>query len=352
MTVATSSVSPTTATRSRSRLPGFVRPAEARRRLRNRRWENELYNVRQPERETWAVTEDGARLRVHHHGPEGAPVLVLIHGWSCCIEYWNPQINAFAENYHVIAYDQRGHGDSSWGTRRFDADVLADDLQTVVEQAVPAGSKAVFVGHSMGGITVQAWAHRHRDRVEERAAALVLANTTWGGIAEETRVLPLLNDPIKAPLWLGQMVLSVPFPLPGGWVAENLVRTRILNRRTATADHAAFVLAMSRSCNPTARAKTAVALTELALGPVGVESITVPTTVIGGRHDLLLPHAMTQRIAHALSVRGYLDELVVLDTGHASNVEATEEFNAEIHRVMYTASLQEHGVAPMTGTAS
>lgn len=323
---------------ARLALTGLVRPAEARRRLRNRQYENELFNSREPERASWALTDDDARLRVHHYGSPDAPVLVLIHGWSCCIEYWNPQINALAERYHVIAYDQRGHGESTWGKRTFDADVLADDLQAVVDQSVPDTSKAVFVGHSMGGITVQAWAHRHRDRVEERAAALVLANTTWGGIVDETRVLPLLNNPLKAPLWLPQAALSVPFPLPGGRFARSLVRTRILNGRSATIDHAAFVLAMTRSCNPAARAKAAVGLTRLALGPVGAEAITVPTTVIGGRHDLLLPHAMTQRIAHSLSVRGYLDQLVVLDTGHASNIEAAEDFTAELHRVMYSVS--------------
>ncbi|UOG23326.1 alpha/beta hydrolase [Gordonia amicalis] len=253
-------------------LTGLVRPAEARRRLRSQQYENALFNSREPERTSWALTDDGARLRVHHYGSAEAPVLVLIHGWSCCIEYWNPQINALAERYHVIAYDQRGHGESTWGKRKFDADVLADDLQTVVEQAVPDSSKAVFVGHSMGGITVQAWAHRHQDRVEERAAALVLANTTWGGIAAETRVLPLLNNPLKAPLWLGQAALAIPFPFPGGRVARSLVRTRILNGRAATIDHAAFVLAMTRSCSPAARAKAAVALVELALGPVGGRS--------------------------------------------------------------------------------
>lgn len=319
-------------------LTGLVRPAEARRRLRSRQYENALFNSREPERTSWALTDDGARLRVHHYGSADAPVLVLIHGWSCCIEYWNPQINALAERYHVIAYDQRGHGESTWGKRKFDADVLADDLQTVVEQAVPDSSKAVFVGHSMGGITVQAWAHRHQDRVEERAAALVLANTTWGGIAAETRVLPLLNNRSRLRSGSARPLWPYRSRFPVGRVARSLVRTRILNGRAATIDHAAFVLAMTRSCSPAARAKAAVALVELALGPVGAEAITVPTTVIGGRHDLLLPHAMTQRIAHTLSIRGYLDQLVVFDTGHASNIEAAEDFTAEIHRVMYSVS--------------
>ncbi|MFE0750952.1 alpha/beta fold hydrolase [Gordonia sp. NPDC058843] len=322
---------------ARHALAGFL-PAEARRRLRNRVYVDALFNSREPDRTSWAVTDDGARLRVAHHGPVGAPVVVLVHGWSCCIEYWNPQINALAGRYHVIAYDQRGHGESTWGRRTFDSDVLADDLSTVVSQTVPDADKAVFVGHSMGGITLQAWAHRHHDQAESRAAAMILANTTWGGIATESRVLPLVNGPIKAPLWLLQMALSVPIPFPGDRFTRSVIRHRVLNGRSATVDHAAFVLAMTRSCTPSSRAKAAVALLQLAMGPTGAEAISVPTTVIGGRHDLLLPHAMTQRIAHALSVRGQLDRLVVLDTGHASNIEAAEDFTAEIHRVMDATS--------------
>ncbi|WP_435083882.1 alpha/beta fold hydrolase [Gordonia hongkongensis] len=322
---------------ARHALSGLL-PAEARRRLRNRVYVDTLFNSREPERTSWAVTDDGARLRVVHHGPADAPVLVLVHGWSCCVEYWNPQINALAERYHVVAYDQRGHGESTWGRRAFDTDVLADDLYTVVSQTLPEAATAVFVGHSMGGITLQAWAHRHRDQAESRATAMILANTTWGGVATESRVLPLVNGPIKAPLWLLQMALSIPVPFPGDRFTRSVIRHRILNGRSATVDHAAFVLAMTRSCSPSSRAKSAVALLQLAMGPAGADAITVPTTVIGGRHDLLLPHAMTQRIAHALSVRGYLDRLVVLDTGHASNIEAAEDFTAEIHRVMQSAS--------------
>ena len=322
---------------ARHALSGLL-PAEARRRLRNRVYKDTLFNSREPERTSWAVADDGARLRVVHHGPADAPVLVLVHGWSCCVEYWNPQINAMAERYHVIAYDQRGHGESTWGRRAFDTDVLADDLSTVVSQTLPEAATAVFVGHSMGGITLQAWAHRHRGQAESRATAMVLANTTWGGVATESRVLPLVNGPIKAPLWLLQMALSIPVPFPGDRFTRSVIRHRILNGRSATVDHAAFVLAMTRSCSPSSRAKSAVALLQLAMGPAGADAITVPTTVIGGRHDLLLPHAMTQRIAHALSVRGYLDRLVVLDTGHASNIEAAEDFTAEIHRVMHSAS--------------
>lgn len=57
--------------------------------------------LRNPEgvvRVTTVETADGAALHVRSYGPvTGAPI-VLIHGLGCRIEYWNPQINALAEN--------------------------------------------------------------------------------------------------------------------------------------------------------------------------------------------------------------------------------------------------------------
>lgn len=86
-----------------------------------------------PDAEVVSVTTtDGARLRVHAYGPADGDVIVFVHGWSCCLEYWNPQINSFARDHRVIAFDQRGHGDSTLGTGRFDAEQLADDLCAVL----------------------------------------------------------------------------------------------------------------------------------------------------------------------------------------------------------------------------
>ena len=112
----------------------------------------------------------------------------------------------------MIAYDQRGHGRSTTGTRQVDADVLADDLAAVVEAA--GDSHAVVVGHSMGGIAVQAWWSRHPVQAARVSGGALLANTTWGDIARGTRVLPLLNGRVPAPQWLGRLVLGADGPLP------------------------------------------------------------------------------------------------------------------------------------------
>ncbi len=76
--------------------------------------------LREPELEPEILdvrAEDGARLNVLAYGDADAPVLVFCHGWTCNAAYWTPQINAFAENYRVVVYDQRGHGDSEAGAR-------------------------------------------------------------------------------------------------------------------------------------------------------------------------------------------------------------------------------------------
>ncbi|WP_158102180.1 alpha/beta fold hydrolase, partial [Streptomyces glaucescens] len=102
---------------------------------------------------------DGARLHVEVHGPESAPPVVLIHGWTCSTAFWAAQIRALAAGHRVIAYDQRGHGRSP-ASRSCSTDALADDLEAVLAATLAPGEKAVLAGHSMGGMTVLAAAGR------------------------------------------------------------------------------------------------------------------------------------------------------------------------------------------------
>ncbi|WP_024801931.1 alpha/beta fold hydrolase [Nocardia sp. BMG51109] len=278
------------------------------------------------------TTGDGARLRVHAYGPADGDVIVLIHGWSCCLEYWNPQINAFADQHRVVAFDLRGHGASEVGTREFCADQLADDLRDVLDAVLRPGQRAVLVGHSMGGITIQAWARRYPEQVAERASAALLATTTSGAIASETQVLPIFNDLVPAPIWLGRVLFGTPVPLPTGAPVRAILKSRILNR-TATAEQADFALSIVRSCRPQVRGRFALALAEMELEDAAAH-LTVPTSVVAGRYDRLLPRRMSERIADRLSEVGSLDRYVVMPTGHLPNIEAAQEFNAELHRMV------------------
>ncbi|MFF3228716.1 alpha/beta fold hydrolase [Nocardia suismassiliense] len=298
------------------------------------------------------TTVDGARLRVHAYGPADGEVIVLIHGWSCSIEYWNPQINAFADRYRVVCYDQRGHGESQLGRLLPSRDTLADDLSAVLDATLRTGQRAVLAGHSMGGITLQAWAARYPEQVRRRAAAAILLNTTSGNIRYDTDLLPLLNKqltvqnkpitllgaPVRLPNFVSETVLTTPVPLPGGWLVSAVLKDRVMNKR-ATVDEVNFALGIVRSCRPLTRGRHAAALADLDVTD-GAAHLTVPTTVIAGRHDRLLPERMAHRIADTLARTGHLAAYHCWPTGHLGNIEAAERFNAELAHVAEQATLR------------
>ncbi|MBF6172932.1 alpha/beta fold hydrolase [Nocardia blacklockiae] len=301
-------------------------------RLRGRTYATAAFNAA-PSPETIPVTtRDGVDLRVQAFGPADGEVIVLIHGWSCCIEYWNPQINAFADQYRVVAFDLRGHGASAAGKRAYCAEQLADDLSDVLDAVLRPGQRAVLVGHSMGGITIQAWAQYYPEQVAARASAVLLATTTAGAIASETQVLPIFNALVPAPIWLGRALFGTPVPLPSGSPVRSIFKARILNR-AATAEQVDFGLSIVRSCRPTVRGRFALALADLDLTGAAAH-LTVPTSVIAGEYDRLLPKRMSERIADVLAETGHLDRYTVLPTGHLPNIEAPQEFNAELHRMV------------------
>ncbi|MFQ6394625.1 alpha/beta fold hydrolase [Nocardia sp. KC 131] len=291
------------------------------------------------------TTVDGARLRVHAYGPADGQTIVLIHGWSCSIEYWNPQINAFADRYRVVCYDQRGHGESQLGTVGPGAETLADDLSAVLDATLRPGELAVLAGHSMGGMTLQAWAARYPEQVERRARAVILVNTTSGNVRYDTDLLPLLNrtltisnkpvtvfgSPVRMPALVSETVLTTPVPLPGGWPVATVFKSRVMSKNS-TSDEVNFSLGIVRSCRPLTRGRYAAALADLQLGDAA-KHLTVPTTVIAGSNDHLLPARMSRTIAETLSGTGYLADYHVWPTGHLGNIEAADRFNAVLEQV-------------------
>src|SRR5258708_16805987 len=58
------------------------------------------------------MSTDGIRLHAEVFGPDGAPTIVLAHGWLCALDFWHYQLRDLAGEFRVVAYDQRGHGRS------------------------------------------------------------------------------------------------------------------------------------------------------------------------------------------------------------------------------------------------
>ena len=118
------------------------------------------------------VKANGVNLHYELSGPAAAPVIVFSHSIGATLDMWDAQVAAFAGRYRCLRYDTRGHGSSEVVDRPARVDDLADDMAGLLDALGIA--KAHVVGLSLGGMTAQAFALRHADRLER----LVLIATT------------------------------------------------------------------------------------------------------------------------------------------------------------------------------
>ncbi|MGA9873469.1 MAG: alpha/beta hydrolase [Rhodococcus sp. (in: high G+C Gram-positive bacteria)] len=278
------------------------------------------------------VTDDGAELHVRVYGDPAAPPIVFSHGWTCSADYWIPQINAFAENYSVIVYDQRGHGRSDVGTRPLGPDVLADDLADVLAATVDENNKAVLVGHSMGGMSIMAWAGRYPVQVDRLVCAVLLASTATDSLVRETTVIPLPGRFPRLPLPLGRAVLGSAVPLRPSPVTRQAIKYVSMAPGSTQAE-VAFCEKIVLECKPHTRGIWGSALTDLDIHEA-LENMSVPTSVLVGTADRLTPPVHARKLAQALEAHDHLSRLIELPgIGHMSSVEAIDEFNTEVARL-------------------
>lgn len=110
----------------------------------------------------------------------GTPTVVLSHGWTLARASWELVVREVQSHrpVRVITYDQRGHGRSTWGSVRAQSiKGLADDLATVIAATAPTGP-LVLGGHSMGGMTLLAYAGAHGAAFRDRVRGVALVSTT------------------------------------------------------------------------------------------------------------------------------------------------------------------------------
>ena len=89
----------------------------------------------------------GVALRIHEWGDPQAPPVVLVHGFLDHARGFDPIVERLAQNYRVIAYDARGHGNSGWA----DGYAWPLDVAELLEILRWAGPPCVVIGHSRGG---------------------------------------------------------------------------------------------------------------------------------------------------------------------------------------------------------
>jgi pimeloyl-ACP methyl ester carboxylesterase len=97
------------------------------------------------------VVVNGLRFHLLEWGDPALPSILLLHGGHQTAHSWDLVSLALAHRYHVVAVDQRGHGDSEWPR---DGEMMLADMAEDARQIIEllALERPVVMGHSMGGM--------------------------------------------------------------------------------------------------------------------------------------------------------------------------------------------------------
>ena len=257
-------------------------------------------------------------LHVDDTGGNGRPV-VLIHGWPLSGESWAHQVAAFeAAGHRVVTYDRRGFGRSDKPLTGYSYDTLTEDLHAVLE-ALDLND-VTLVGFSMGGGEVARYftkygAERLRSVVFAAAVPPYLLKTPGNpdGPLEATEAAKM-----TAGLTANQDTFYDDFTKNFFSVDGQLVVSEEERQAALTLAHQAFkpaaLEAMASFANTDFRED--------------LEKVTVPTLVIHGDGDAVVPFEGSGARTHA-AIAG--SELHVIAGGpHGINASHPEEFNRVI----------------------
>jgi pimeloyl-ACP methyl ester carboxylesterase len=92
------------------------------------------------------------------------PAVFLTHGVGARRQVWEGIVGKLAPHFRCISYDLRGHGGSDGATAPFGLDEFVADLEAL--RAELGIEQAHFIGHSLGGMIVPAYARAHPQRVK------------------------------------------------------------------------------------------------------------------------------------------------------------------------------------------
>jgi pimeloyl-ACP methyl ester carboxylesterase len=263
-----------------------------------------------------SIRVNGLTLSALEWGVAGRPALCFLHGGSAHAHWFDGVAPAFADRHHVIALDQRGHGESQWPEApAYATPDFVSDLVGVIDAL--GWPRMTLVGHSMGGHNAMNFAAAHPDRL----SALVIVDSRPS--LPPDRLDRMHRRGHRGPMRhesLESAILSFRL-LPRETVADpaflqHLAREGIVER------DGRFMYRFDPACNGQRRPTDNWPLLGL---------IAAPTLLVRAEHSPVLPREMAQDIAKRIP-RVRTEEIP--GAYHHLVLDAPEAFTAVLERFL------------------
>ena len=226
---------------------------------------------------------------IRHSDNSSKPVMVFVHGWGGSGRYWRSTAEAIADDFDCLIYDLRGFGRSplpeNTPDTKYAMEDYAEDLALLLDAL---NLERVYINaHSMGASIATFFLNRYSERVER-------AILTCNGIFEyDARAFAAFHK-------FGGYVVKfrynwfLKFPF-----ADRMFMARFLHRPINRGDRVAFLedflLADYEAAVGTIY--TSVSKQAVEIMPKEFAKLTVPTLMVSGEKDIIIPAQMGRQAA-------------------------------------------------------
>ena len=247
------------------------------------------------------------------HGPDDAPVIILIHGFPLNKSMWDMQVEALKENYRVIAYDIRGHGNSDPGIDEYFIELFVNDLLRFMEKL--GIEKTILCGLSLGGYIALNAVLKYPDHFD----GLILNDTQC--IADtpeikENRCLAIIR------------IMKNGVEQYADEIIENLFARASFTKKK---NEIAAVTEMITSTTKQSLCNTLHALAERKETCDRLPEINIPVLIMVGKEDKITPIDAARQMHEKI----WNSKLKIIQhAGHLSNLENSAEFNLQLGKFL------------------
>jgi len=227
-------------------------------------------------------------IEIHYEVAGSGEPLVLIAGLGYPLWMWHRMVPYLAQHFQVIAFDNRGVGQTDKPAGPYTAQMLAADTAGLLEAL--GIEKAFVMGHSMGGFIAQAMALDFPQKISK----LILSATNFGGprhIPITPEAMAVLSDVTSDPLTRfknGLMVSTAP-----GWADQNpeIIKTWIEWRIAHPIELAPYQAQMAIGLG---------LISETAAFERRLPNISALTLILFGKHDKVVPPGNADLLARQI----------------------------------------------------